>query len=112
VNPGEMVKFNIKSMDVWHGFAVNELGINLAIPGGKTVTSEVTIPADMKDGIYTMYCSVFCGLGHPYLKGQVIVGNPKLFLGVGIGRALPYFATMAMAIVFAAAVVMGGRKAR
>lgn len=112
VNPGDVVKFTVTSMDVWHGFAINELGINLAIPGGETVTSEVVIPADIDDGMYTMYCSVFCGLGHPYLKGKVIVGNPRLFLGVGMGRALPYIATMAMAVIFATVVVIGGRRTR
>ncbi len=112
VNPGDLVKFTVTSVDVWHGFAINELGINLAAPSGKTVTSEAVIPADIGDGIYTMYCSVFCGLGHPYLKGTVIIGNPKLFLGVGMGKALPYFATLAMAVIFAAVVVIGGRRAR
>ncbi len=112
VNPGDKVQFVVTSKDVWHGFAINELNINLPIPSEKTVTQEVVIPADVADGVYTMYCSVFCGLGHPYLKGQVIVGSPKLFLGVGLGRILPYMATLAMAAVFTVAILIGRRKAR
>ena len=112
VNPGEKVKFIVSSADVWHGFAINELGVNEAIPGGQTVTKEVVIPRDVTDRVYTMYCSVFCGLGHPYLKGRLIIGEPKLFLGIGLGRSLPYMATMAMAAVFAAFVIIGGRKVR
>lgn len=112
VNPGDMVRFTVTSLDVWHGFAINELGINLAIPGKETVVSEAVIPADIGEGMYTMYCSVFCGLGHPYLKGKVIVGNPRLFLGIGMGKALPYFATMAMAAIFTVVILIGRRKAR
>ena len=112
VNPGEKVKFVVTSKDVWHGFAINEMGINLTIPSEKTVTKEVVIPADIADGVYTMYCSVFCGLGHPYLKGQVIIGNPKLLLGVGLGRILPYIATLAMAVIFTVTILIGRRRAR
>ena len=112
VNPGEKVKFVVTSKDVWHGFAINELDINLTIPSEKSVTKEVVIPADIADGVYTMYCSVFCGLGHPYLKGQVIIGIPKLFLGVGLGRILPYIATLAMAAIFTVTILIGRRRAR
>ena len=110
--PGETVKFVLTSTDVWHGFAVNELGVNLAVPGGKTVVGEVVIPADIPEGVYTMYCSVFCGLGHPYLKGEAIIGNPKLFLGVGVGRVLPYAATLLMTTILAAVLVIGWRRTR
>lgn len=112
VNPGDKVQFVVTSKDVWHGFAINELDVNLTIPSEKTVTKDVVIPADLADGVYTMYCSVFCGLGHPYLKGQVIVGNPKLLLGVGLGRIMPYLATLAMAAVFTVSILIGRRKAR
>ena len=112
VNPGDKVQFIVTSKDVWHGFAINELNINLTIPSEETVTKEGVIPTDVADGVYTMYCSVFCGLGHPYLKGQVIVGTPKLFLGVGWGKILPYLATLAMAAVFTLAILVGRRKIR
>ncbi len=111
VNPGEKVRFVVTSQDVWHGFAVNELNVNLTVPTEKTVTKEVTIPADAADKVYTMYCSVFCGLGHPYLKGKVIIGEPKLFLGIGVGKTLPYIATLAMAGILTAVILIGKRKA-
>ena len=112
MNPGETVNFILTGKDVWHGFAVNELGINLAVPGGKTVASQVVIPENMPDGIYTFYCSTFCGLGHPYLKGEIIIGTPKLFLGVGTGKILPYVATLFMVVLFGVGVVLGGRRSR
>ena len=112
VNPGETVRFIITSKDVWHGFAVNELNLNLTIPSEKTVGKDVVIPADAANKVYTSYCSVFCGLGHPYLKGKIIVGNPKLFLGIGVGKTLPYAATVVLAGIFTAVLVVGYRKAR
>lgn len=112
VNPGETVRFVVTSKDVWHGFAINELNINLTIPSEKTVTKEVTIPLNGADKVYTTYCSVFCGLGHPYLKGKVIIGEPKLFLGVGVGKTLPYVATFLMAGIFAVVILVAARKSR
>jgi heme/copper-type cytochrome/quinol oxidase subunit 2 len=112
VNPGDKVRFNITSLDMWHGFAINELNVNLTIPGEKTVTKDVDISSNMSPGVYTMYCSVFCGLGHPYLKGKMIVGNPKLFLGIGVDRAMPYLATIGMVSVFAAAIIIERKRVR
>lgn len=111
VSPGETVRFVVTSQDVWHGFAINELDINLTIPSEKTVTKEVTIPSNAADKVFTSYCSVFCGLGHPYLKGKVIIGEPELFLGIGVGKTLPYVATVVMAGILAAVFVIAARRA-
>lgn len=112
VYPGEKVRFIVYSDDVWHGFAINELNVNLTVPSEKTVSTEVSIPAEASGKIYTSYCSVFCGLGHPYLKGKIIVGNPELFMGVGIGKTLPYAATLVMAGILTIVIVIGKNKAR
>jgi cytochrome c oxidase subunit 2 len=112
VNPGDTVRFILTSQDLTHGFAMNELGINLSLPPGVDVTHEIVIPPDMAEGAYTMYCSIFCGIGHPYLKGKIIVGAPVLFLGTDIGRTLPYIATSVMAGMFATFIIIGRRKAR
>ena len=110
VNPGDTVRFILNSTGVTHGFALNEMGINLAIPPGEEVIHEVMIPPDMAEGIYTLYCSVFCGMGHPYLKGKIVVGTPILFLGVGMGKILPYIATSVMAGMFVAFIIIGRRR--
>ncbi len=107
-NPGETIKFIVNSGDITHGFAINELGINLSLTPSSTVKREVIIPADISDGTYTLYCSIFCGIGHPYMKGGIIVGEP----GVGLGRILPYAATFIMAGIFGAFVIVGRRRAR
>jgi len=112
VNPGEKVRFYVTSKDVWHGFAINELKINLTVPGGKTVQINAVVPEDATGQIYTMYCSVFCGIGHPYFKGQIIVGNPKLLFGIGLAKLMPYAATLTLVVIFAVAVVMERRRVK
>lgn len=104
VNPGEKIRFYVKSNDVFHGFAVNELKVNYSIPSDKTVQINTVVPAEAKDQIYSMYCSVFCGIGHPYFKGQIIVGNPNNL--IGFEKIMPYASTLVMVVIFAVALVM------
>jgi len=108
VNPGEAVRFIVTSVDITHGFAINEMDVNLPLAPSGEIAHEVVIPEDIPEGTYTMYCSIFCGIGHPYMKGSIIVGTP----GVGIGKILPYAATLVMGGIFAAFLVIGRRKAR
>jgi len=110
VNPGDRVRFIVISADIMHGFAMNEWGFNLALTPGLRLRHEVTIPADFPEGVYANYCSIFCGIGHPYMKGRIMVGNPALFLGVGMGKILPYGATVVMAGVFTAFIIAGRRR--
>ncbi len=113
VRPGDRVRFILSSRDMTHGFAINEMGVNLAVPPGAAVIHEISIPHDMAEGTYTMYCSIFCGIGHPYLKGKIIVGAPTMFLfGIDIGKTLPYIATSVMASMFATFIIIGRRRAR
>jgi cytochrome c oxidase subunit 2 len=106
VNPGDSVRFIVTSADIMHGFAINELGFNLALSPGVGVTQEVVIPSDILEGTYTMYCSIFCGIGHPYMKGTVVIGER----GFEIGRVLPYVATGVMVGMFAIFLVIGRRR--
>ncbi len=108
VNPGETVRFIVTSQDIMHGFAINELGFNLPLSPEVDVATEVVIPRDIPEGTYTMYCSIFCGIGHPYMKGTVVIGER----GFEIGRVLPYVATGVMAGMFAAFIIIGRRKVR
>ena len=70
VNKGDKVKLVVTSVDVPHGIAIKEYGINEQLPVGKPVTIEFT--AD-KAGTFTAYCSVFCGSGHSNMKGNLVV---------------------------------------
>ena len=106
VNPGDKVRFIVTSVDIMHGFAVNELGVNLPLSPGVDVTAEVVIPSDIPEGTYTMYCSIFCGIGHPYMKGTMIIGERSF----EIGRFLPYIASSVMAGMFGVFIIIGRRR--
>lgn len=107
VNPGERVRFIVKSNDIRHGFALNELGVNLALSPTAQKT-EVAIPPDMPDGLYTLYCSIFCGIGHPYMKGNILIGEP----GFELGKFLPFIATLIMAGMFFSFIIVRRREVR
>lgn len=70
VNKGDKVKLTITSIDVEHGFALSEFGVNTALAPGKTEVVEFT--AD-KSGTFSYVCSVFCGAGHGGMRGTLIV---------------------------------------
>ena len=70
VKEGDRVKLNIKNIDVAHGFAILDFGVNERLAPGKTTTVEFT--ADKK-GEYMFFCSVQCGIGHTGMRGKLIV---------------------------------------
>ena len=70
VNKGDKVRLIVTSIDVPHGIAISEYGINERLDVGKPVKIEFT--AD-KQGTFTAFCSVLCGSGHRNMKGQLIV---------------------------------------
>lgn len=70
VKKGDKVLLHVKSIDVTHGFQIPEYDINKPIKPGETV--DIEFIAD-KPGTFTVYCSIFCGEGHPRMRGQLIV---------------------------------------
>jgi len=90
VDPQETVRFLIQSEDIHHGFAINELGVNVQLqPERQTRTPAVR--ADLPEGVYTIHCSIFCGLGHVSMKGHLVVGQPARSLA----GLLPWAASLA-----------------
>jgi len=65
-----LITLKIKSIDVTHGIGINEYRINEILPAGQTTTIEFIAN---KQGIFVFYCTVFCGTGHPYHIGYLIV---------------------------------------
>lgn len=112
VNPGEKVRLIVTSTDIKHGFAINELGINLSLESEVALTHETVVPIDIDPGVYTMYCSVFCGIGHPYMKGNIIIGDPTTFSGINITQFLPYLGTAVMVGIVTASIILVRRKDR
>lgn len=70
VNKGDVVKLSIKSVDVAHGFYLPAFGVSEYLEPGKTVSVEFV--AD-KTGTFPFTCSVYCGIGHGEMKGQLVV---------------------------------------
>ena len=70
VKKGERVKLVITAQDREHGFKLAVFRIDRRLAKGEAVTVEFT--AD-RAGTFSFECSVFCGLGHKKMKGQLIV---------------------------------------
>ena len=70
VKKGDLVKLVITARDREHGFKLAAFHIDQKLPKGEAVTVEFT--AD-RAGIFPFQCSVFCGLGHKRMTGQLIV---------------------------------------
>ena len=72
VTLGETILIRVHGKDVTHGFAIVDHDVNVEIPPGQTI--EVLLKAD-KVGDFLIYCTVFCGTGHPQHKGTLHVAG-------------------------------------
>ncbi len=70
VKKGDLVRIEITSEDVVHGFALPAFGIN--VPVRPEQTTVVEFVAD-KTGNFEFYCSIYCGAGHAQMRGTLIV---------------------------------------
>jgi len=73
---GKPLHLKLTSDDVMHGFAVSQMDMNkVDVEPGKV--SDVTLIFD-KPGIYTFYCTRWCGLNHWRMRGTIEVrGSPS-----------------------------------
>ncbi len=107
VAPGQTVRFVASSEDIRHGFAINELGVNLALLPGQPVRSPAVTVA-LPEGIYEIHCSVFCGLGHPSMKARLVVGAPPR----ARSSTTPWIASLLALAAAALAVTVAARERR
>ena len=70
VKKGTLLTLKIKSIQATHGFNLGEFGIDLTLEEGQTNTVELFVT---ESGEYTFRCSHFCGIGHLWMKGALIV---------------------------------------
>ncbi len=73
VNQGDRVELIVTSLDVDHGIEIKGYGINQRLKKG--VPTRIDFVAD-KPGTFPFRCSVYCGVGHRGMKGQLVV-EPK-----------------------------------
>lgn len=71
IKAGETVEITFRSTDTKHGFVCKELGLEKVV-FTKDKPATVTFTPD-KPGTYPFKCARFCGLGHPKMKGQIVV---------------------------------------
>ena len=70
VKQGTHVILEIESLDVTHGFKIDQYGINVTIPEKEKVTVEFYA---REPGTYPFKYSHFCGVGHFGMNGKLIV---------------------------------------
>lgn len=76
VRAGERVRFAARTDDIKHGFAINELDVNLQLLPEREVRSPA-VEVNLPEGTYAIHCSAFCGMGHPAMKARLVVGTPR-----------------------------------
>ena len=67
---GRPVTFRITSVDIVHGFYVDDTRINLMVLPGQISELEYTF---REAGEYLLLCHEYCGLGHHLMSGKVVV---------------------------------------
>jgi len=70
VKKAEPVRLILKSVDVTHGFAIDDFEIAREIPAGPPTTIEFTPD---RAGEFPFYCVVRCGKNHLKMRGTLIV---------------------------------------
>lgn len=70
VNKGDRVKITLISEDTSHGFKLGAYGIDIKI---RPNTPHLVDFVANKEGTFTFKCSKFCGWGHFFMKGKLIV---------------------------------------
>lgn len=94
---GEPLHLKFTSDDVMHGFAVGQMDLTpVDIEPGKV--SETTLTFD-KPGIYTFFCTRWCGLNHWRMRGTIEVtgetdssapASPPLYVTLGLNLDAPH----------------------
>lgn len=70
VPQGATIVLHIRNLDVPHGLALEEFGVNVVTPPDEVTT--VTFVASQV-GSFCFFCTVFCGPGHPNHVGTLVV---------------------------------------
>lgn len=67
---GAKVTFYVVSLDVQHGFKIQNTNVNAQIVPGHVTKMTVTFD---EAGTYQFICTEYCGVGHAAMSGAVIV---------------------------------------
>jgi mono/diheme cytochrome c family protein len=91
-NVGEPLHLSLTSEDVAHGFAVGQMDMEAVdIEPGKV--TDVTLTFD-KPGIYTFFCTRWCGLNHWRMRGTIEVSGPSVEPALSEVERVPLYVTL------------------
>ncbi|MBI5352732.1 MAG: c-type cytochrome [Chloroflexi bacterium] len=92
-NANQPFTLHLTSDDVVHGFAVGQMDMQSVdvLPGKVT---DITLKID-KPGIYTFFCTRWCGLNHWRMRGTIEVGGSSSAPGPA---AVPMYVTLGLDI--------------
>lgn len=74
---GSEVDFFLSSKDVVHGFNISQKNVNMMAVYGSV--NKTTVKFD-KPGKYYITCHEYCGVGHQFMQGEIIVSERKFDL--------------------------------
>ncbi|HSL44855.1 MAG TPA: c-type cytochrome [Anaerolineales bacterium] len=91
---GKPLELHFTSDDVVHGFAIGQMDMEpVTIEPGKV--SDVTVTFN-KPGIYTFFCTRWCGLNHWRMRGTIEVNGPGP--ETASSPTIPLYVTLALDI--------------
>lgn len=67
---GARITFHVTSVDVQHGFKIQDTNINVQVVPGHVAMLTATFT---EPGVYPFICHEYCGLGHAGMYGQLTV---------------------------------------
>ena len=70
VAEGTLVRIAVKALDGGHGFSLDDFGIDETFEEGETKVIEFFARGKGEHGFH---CSHFCGVGHPWMDGTIII---------------------------------------
>ena len=79
---GKPVKALLRSVDVLHDFYVPELRAKMDLVPGQVSYIWFT---PTRTGTFDILCAELCGVGHPQMRGKVVVQELKRLSGMAAG---------------------------
>lgn len=67
---GKTYRLHLSSMDYQHGFSLQPVNINVQVLPGYEHVIKVT---PNKEGVYSIVCNEYCGIGHHSMLGRIYV---------------------------------------
>lgn len=74
VPAGKPVRLVMTSRDVIHSYFIPDFRVKQDVLPGRYTTLWFEVP---KPGVYDVFCTEYCGMGHSMMRGQVVALSPE-----------------------------------